>query len=115
MSAMKKAKLAALKELMRKMHKMESEEYMDKPKGPSVDELADKAEDDVEDSDDLKVAEPMAMSEGKVPGSDDDDEDEAIPGMRKYMKRSSSTPIKGQTKSVMIAITAKPGRMGKKG
>lgn len=117
MSAMKKAKMAALKDLIKQMHKMEaSGGFMDKPRGPSKDALAEKAEDEIEDSDDLKVATPMAMAQGEVEGSDDDDEeDEPVPGMRKFMKRSSSEPIKGSTKSVMIAISAKPGKMGKKG
>lgn len=116
MSAMKKAKMAALKELIGKMHKLEVAGFMDKPKGPSVDEMADEAEDDIEDSDDLKVATPLAMVQGEVAGSDDDDDEDAAfaKAQKKYMKRSSSEPIKGKTKSLMMAVVqAKPGRMKK--
>lgn len=106
MHALKKAKLSALKELIKKMHKMEVTGFTDKPRGPSTDEMAEEAEEEIEDED-VEMREPKKLAQGEIEG--DEGNSEPVPGMKKYMKRSSSAPVKGKTKSVMLSM--KPGKI----
>lgn len=101
MHAMKQAKLSALKDLIKQMMKLEGKAY--EGKETPQEELAEEVEEDED-------MEPKSMAEMVS----EEPEEEKIPGMKAFMKRSASQPVKGKTKGMMIAIEASPKKIGKR-
>lgn len=128
MLAMKKAKMAALKDLIKQMYKMEANQTRAFAKdgvGPSIDEMADVEEDEEQEErdegNDVHVGMPSktSLAPGRVAGSSDEgsEDDEFEERRRAFMKRSNQAPVKGKTKIIeIVAKTMKPmGKMSKKG
>lgn len=99
------AKKEALKHLIKKMRHLEAE-AMDDDESESLAEEASESP-----LDEILEPEMEDKKPGKMVEADEDDsfEDEK----RAFMKRSSSAPVKGKTKTIMMAFAMKP-KIGRK-